>query len=304
MGATTGTTAVLVNAMAGRSLAESLDAQRLDQLFGAAGMEADLRFVEPADLPAALTELKQAGVKTIVVGGGDGTVNTAANLLRGSSAALGVLPLGTFNHFARDIGMPVALDQAVQALATGRVEAVDVVEIDGRVFVNNASLGVYPYIVRHRERVRQQLGLSKMTAMGYALLGALWRLPLLSIRVHLDGRDKFVRSPFIFVGNNRYTVEPVAVVGRKSLTEGVMSVFYPRRIGRLALLKIVFNALCGRMQRVPELEQRWTDAVIINTRRRMVKLAMDGEVATMRTPLEFRIRPRALKVIRPLERKS
>lgn len=273
--------------------------RRLAALLAQAGLEADVAWVDPGEIGATLERLRRAGARTIIVGGGDGTVNTAANVLIGSSTTLGVLPLGTFNHFARDLGMPIRLEKAVPALAAGMPEEIDVCEIDGRVFVNNASIGVYPYVVRQRERVRQQLGLSKLPAMGYALLGAFWRLPHLRLGVILDGEHRIVRAPFVFVGNNRYAVEPLAVVRRRSLSEGVLSVFYPRHIGRMALLRMVFKALLGRMQDMPELKQRWVREVTLGTRRRRVKVAMDGEVVTLYTPLRFRIRPRSLRVLRP-----
>ena len=294
-------TAVVINRQAGSIVVESPDVlrRRFAGLFQAAGLDAEIHWADPAAMADTLNRVKDAGAEAIVVGGGDGTLNTAANVLVDTPTALGVLPVGTFNHFARDLGMPVLLEEAAHALAEGRIETIDVGEVNGKVFINNASIGVYPHVVSRREMYREQLGLRKLPAMGYALLGAFWRLPVLQVWVQMDGERELIRASFVFIGNNRYDVEPLGFIHRRSLAEGGLGVFYPRRIGRLALFKIVFKTLLGRMQDLPELEKRWTRQVKIDARHGHVKLAMDGEVVTLETPLHFRIRRHALRVIRP-----
>jgi len=296
--------AVVINGSAGFCLAESPYAQqqRLAEYFVEAGLKAEIYWVEPPKLLSVIEDLKESGVDIIVVGGGDGTINGAANALVGTDVALGVLPLGTFNHFARDLGMPLPLEEAIRALAKGTVQSIDVGEVNGRVFVNNASIGIYTYAVRRRDIYRQQLGLGKLAAMGYALLGALWRLPVMRIWLQINGRREFMKTPFIFVGNNRYEAEPFAFLRRQSLSEGLLSVFYTRKMRRWTLFKIVFQTLLGRMQKAPELEKFWTEEVRIEINRKRLKLVMDGEVVPVQPPLMFHIRRRVLRVVTPAKR--
>ncbi|HXH02729.1 MAG TPA: diacylglycerol kinase family protein, partial [Candidatus Competibacteraceae bacterium] len=230
-----------------------------------------------------------------------GTLNSAANALVDSSIALAPLPLGTFNHFAKDLGVPLLLEQALDALAAGRIRSIDVGEINGRVFLNNASLGIYPYAVRRRELARQQLGLRKLPAMGYALLGALWRLPMMNVLLRADdGHQELFKTPFVFIGNNQYRIAALAAVQRETLDRGRLSLFYTRRIGRLQLMRIAASTLLGGARPAPELEMRLTEAVELRFRRRTIKLAMDGEVVRLATPLTVRSRRGALKVVVPV----
>lgn len=275
------------------------DPAALAQLFAAVGRKARVRHCEPATLRPTLTALRDAGPERVVVGGGDGTLSAAADVLAGSDTALGVLPLGTFNNFARDLGIPLETERAVSVLADGRIRVVDLGEVNGRVFINNASLGLYPYTVRRRLIYQRQYGLSKLPAMAYAMLGALWRLPTFRTWIMTEEHEIRVRTPFLFIGNNRYVLEPGALFRRLALTEGRLSVFYTRKRSRLGLLLTALQVLVGGPQRVPALEYRWVRQVRIQTHRAYLKLALDGEVVRQPCPLLFRIRPQALKVVCP-----
>lgn len=289
--------AVVVNCKAGRCLGGS--AENLAHLFDAAGLGAKIYWIEPQELLDVLRQLKASGVKTIIVGGGDGTMNTAANCLVGTDIALGVLPLGTFNNFARDLGMPLRPEQAIHALVEGSPQAIDVGEMNGRVFINNASLGIYPHIVRRREAYQNRLGWRKMHAMGYALWGIFWRLPVIKIWMEVNGERRFLKVPFIFLGNNRYDAQLFSYLRRESLTEGHLSVFYTPQLTRLALVKIVFKALFLRLREIVELERLWVVEAKIETRKKRLKVALDGESLPVETPLVFRSRPLSLRVIMP-----
>ena len=148
-----------------------------------------------------------ADADTVVFGGGDGTVSTGAAALAGGPKALGVLPLGTFNHFARDLGIPLELEDAVRTIAVGHVREVDVGEVNGRPFVNNSSIGLYPEMVRVRDELRRHHGMRKGTAMLGAAREVLRDPPFLRVDLRVLDDVARVRTPFVFVGNNRYEMD-------------------------------------------------------------------------------------------------
>lgn len=293
--------AVVVNARAGAHLSDGprIGQRRLAAVFADIGLKPELHWVDSTELADTLRRIKAREIDTIVVGGGDGTLNMAAALLADTPVKLGILPLGTFNHFARDLRIPLELKAAVRVLRQGVLRVVDVGEVNGRVFLNNASVGMYPYAVRRRNFYQQHLGLPKLPAMGYALLGVFWRLPMLKVWLQTEGKQEFIKTPFIFLGNNLYGVNPITGIYRQTLNEGRLSIFYTRRESRLTLIKIAIKTLLGRIRETPELEMLVTEAVTIKTHNKQLRLAMDGEITMLEPPLQFRIRPQALRVIVP-----
>src|SRR2546425_5534576 len=203
----TGTIPVILNATSGPGHSPE-EAERLQRAFRNAGLKASVRVARSGEQIVALTRRAiQDRPPLLVAGGGDGTLNAVANLVRGTATALGILPLGTLNHFAKDLGVPLELDQALHTIATGRRIAVDVGEVNDRAFINNSSLGIYPDIVRERTRLQRRFGHRKRAAMIWATLAALNRLPLLTMRLQLEDRDFACRAPFVFIGNNEYLME-------------------------------------------------------------------------------------------------
>ena len=155
-----------------------------------------------------------------MAGGGDGTINAVAGALAGRDTALGVLPIGTLNHFARDVGIPLNLEAAVRILFTGQVKKVDVGEVNGRVFVNNSGIGLYPRIVRVREEA-QRRGHVKWVAFLLAVGSVMRRYSLVSVRLRSEETHAAARgTPFVFVGNNRYEIAGLEIGTRSSLNSG------------------------------------------------------------------------------------
>lgn len=292
---------VVINGTAG-ALRDGTARTALEQLFSDAGVTIQLHQPAPDQLTGVLTDLAKSRPDVIVVGGGDGTLSTAANILAGTNICLGILPLGTFNHFARDLNIPQDLNEAIANIATNHRITIDIGEINGRLFINNASMGFYPYAVRKREQVRREFGLSKLPAMGLALLGLLWHLPVFRIRLSIDDRDHdTVTTSFLVLGNNHYEAEPLGTVKRQALDQGGLSVFFTRRARRIDLLMVVLRLLIGKLEKSPELDEYWTEQIEITLKRRRkrLKIALDGEVTTMTSPLSARIRRQALSVIAP-----
>jgi diacylglycerol kinase family enzyme len=291
------TVLVLLNRQAGSGMSEV--AASLRAAFRRRGVEADLRSVRGPELTAAARRAATEGYEAIVAGGGDGTVSAVAAGLLGSDVPLGVLPLGTLNHFARDAGLPLELDRAIETIARGAVRRVDVGEVNGRTFLNNSSLGLYPRLVRGRERLRREAGLGKWMAMLVALLAGFRRFPLLHVRVEVDGRP-LARSetPFVFVGNNRYATDRLRLGGRKRLDEGVLTLFLAGVRSRFGFLRLavrsLFSGQAPRGLHTEPIAEVW-----VESRRRRLRVALDGEVTRMRPPLCYRTRPGALALLAP-----
>ena len=287
---------VLLNATSGGGNDAAL-ATRIAGLFERAGASADVRLVHGgADLGDALQAAIARRPDVIAAGGGDGTVSTVAAALVDGSIALGVLPLGTLNHFAKDMKLPLGLDAAVEVVARGATRRIDVGEVNGRVFINNSSLGLYPDIVRDREQQRR-LGRGKWPALLWATLGALKRFPFLGVRLSVDGKPGVRRTPFVFVGNNVYLMEGFAIGERARLDSGCLSLYVAQRPGRLRLLLLALRALVGKLEQARDFDALRAAEIDIESKRRRLRVATDGEITVMTPPLRYRIRAASLAVV-------
>jgi diacylglycerol kinase family enzyme len=288
---------VLLNAASGGGNDIAL-ADRIGALFEAAGAIAEVQLVHGGgELDAALRAAIERKPDAIVAGGGDGTVGTVAAALAGGTIALGVLPLGTLNHFAKDMRLPLELDAAVTRIAGGATCRIDVGEVNGRVFINNSSLGLYPDIVRERERQQRRLGRGKWLALAWASFGALRRFPFLSVRLSADGEARLRRTPFVFIGNNVYAMEGFAMGGRERLDAGCLSLYVTQRAGRWRLLLLALRALFGKLEQARDFDALRAAEIEVESRHRRLRVATDGEITLMTPPLRYRCRPASLLVV-------
>lgn len=291
--------ALIVNGSAGSGHDEQA-ARALHGKFAAAGMHAAVTLAKSgAEMAAAARQALEDGKQVVVAGGGDGTINAVASVMAGSGIAFGVLPLGTLNHFAKDLGIPLALDEAILNVAQGRRKLVDVGEVNEQIFLNNSSLGLYPDIVRDREKQQRRLGRGKWLAACWASIAALRRYPFLSVRLTVDGQQHARRTPFVFIGNNEYTMQGFSIGARARLDGGTLSLYVAQRPGRLGLIRLAWRALWGRLAQERDFDVLLAHAMEIDTRHKRMRVATDGEVTLMSTPLRYRIRPGALTVIVP-----
>lgn len=276
---------------------------KLGRLLRAHGREGCiLRTGEGVDLRELLAGNHVGEDAIVVAAGGDGTVNAVAAELVGTGRTLGVLPLGTLNHFAKDLGLPLDLEEAVQTVAHGRVAKVDVGEVNGRVFVNNSGLGIYPQVVAGREAEQERRGTGKWAAFARATLHAFRRYPFLSLRVHLEGEERLLKTAFVFVGNNEYEVTGMNLGKRACLNSGRLGFYVANRTGRFGLLRLAFRALVGRLNQARDFEAFCIDEARIESKKHSLLVSTDGEVTRMALPLHYRIRPGALRVLVPAEK--
>ena len=290
---------VIVNAGSGGGNDAAL-IERLGGLLENAGLRSEIVLARGGEeIAAAVADALSKAPRMIVAGGGDGTVSSVAARLVDGDIALGVLPLGTLNHFAKDLGVPLELADAVGVLAEGRVGRIDVGEVNGRVFVNNSSLGLYPEIVRDRERQQKRLGRGKWPALLRASLAALRRYPFLTVSLQIDGVETRRRTPFVFIGNNEYAMEGFSIGARARLTEGRLSLYVAQRPGRWRLLQLAVRAFLGRLRQARDFDVALATEIVVRSGRHRLHVATDGEVTAMTPPLNYRVRPASLAVMQP-----
>lgn len=291
-----------INARAGNGHTQEL-AGRIAAAFTSHGLRAKVLLADSGeDMLAAARQAVRDKIGIVAVGGGDGSVNAVASVLIADAncrSALGVLPLGTLNHFARDLNIPLALEDAIANIAHGRRIRVDSGEVNGVAFINNSSLGLYPDIVREREKQQARLGRGKWLAFTWAAMGALKRYPFLRVRLHIDGQEHWRHTPLVFIGNNEYLMHGLDIGKRSSLTNGKLSLYVCHHTGRLGLLRLAVNALFGRLREARDFDALTASDIQIDTHKKRLLVATDGEVTIMQTPLQYRIRPASLEVIVP-----
>ena len=294
---------VLVNraggaaAAAGDALADSITAA-----FADAGATADVQLVA-ADKIAGAVRKAAATAKRLVVGGGDGTMGCVAQALaERPDIELALLPLGTLNHLARDLGIPSVLEEAAALAATGTTVPVDVAVVNGHRFVNNASVGLYPFMVRRRDDARQRTGLPKWLATLPAAWAALSRLPHHRLRIDMGEGAKPLITSLLFIGNNLYALETGSVGTRASLADGLLSIFAVAHRNRLGLVWFALRALFGRADRRADFVAIGESATLtVHSTGQSIEIALDGEVRRLKSPLKFEVDLGALKIVAPGE---
>jgi diacylglycerol kinase family enzyme len=207
--------------------------------------------------------------------------------------------LGTLNHFARDLGIPLDLDEAAQLIGKGKARPIDVAEVNGRIFVNNSAIGLYPLMVIDRELQQKRLGRSKRLAMLVASVRTLARFNHYRLTLTVNDERARVDTPLLFIGNNDYRIDLRAPGRRESLEDGRLSVFVMRKKTRRGLIAATIRALLGRTRRNDMVRLEDVQRLQVASRRSHLIISVDGEVETMTGPLDYRVRKGALAVIAP-----
>lgn len=289
---------VLINRAGGTaaSLGDGLEGA-VRAAFADTGREILLELLEPGEMAVAIG--RHASAPVIVVGGGDGTLGNAAQALRGTRGAMAVLPLGTRNHLARTLGIPLDLNEAARVAVTGGRRRIDLGRAGRRLFVNNVSIGLYPRLVRERDKRELPKWLGTIPAA--------WQV-LRTMRSHhyalsVDGQPRVVRTPLLFIGNNHYSLEPGSLGERDFLDDGALSLCAVRAEGPLQLLWLAFKVLVGLSSAdadfVDLAEAKSITVEAVGSGRAEIGVAVDGEVTRMALPLHLDILPSALGVVAP-----
>ena len=181
----------------------------------------------------------------------------------------------------------------------GKEVAVDLGSINGEIFVNNSSIGLYPHIVKQRESQQHRLGRSKWHAAFWATVRSFRLSPLIEVRTIVDGREIVERTPFVFIGNNVYEMNLYQIGARKKMDEGNLFVYALTEGSRRRLLRFMAKTLTGRAKQGEDFRGGTIDSITLTTHRKKIAVARDGEVGYMMTPLEYKILPGALRVLVP-----
>jgi len=288
---------VIVNREGGAAAAagDSLQPQ-LEAAFAKAGADINLRMVAGADV----FDTVRGAQGRVVVAGGDGTMACAAQAMKDVDLELAILPLGTLNHLARDLNIPRDIAEAAHLATHGVASAVDVAQVNGRRFVNNASIGLYPFMVRNRDDQRDRRGWPKWLATVPAAWAALARLPHHRLRIDMGEGMQHLVTPLLFVGNNPYDLDAGKVGMRESLTDGRLSVFAVARRSRKGLIWFALRALAGKADRAADFVAIGDcEELVVHSSGSSIEIALDGEVTRLDSPLRFKVEPGGLRIVIP-----
>ena len=295
----------VINAAAGSSDADA-KRQVIEAALQAAGRQGKLLFSDPASLARVANQAAALAVATgtaVVAVGGDGTLNTVAQAAHALSCPMGVVPQGTFNYFARTHGIPSDPTEATRQLLQWSPWPVQVAAINDRVFLVNASLGLYPDLLEDREAYKARFGRSRWVAFwaaGITLLRAQRRLRL---RIEQGSAVRDVKALTLFVGNNRLQLEQLGVEPEQAMRAGYITAVMLRPIGTLSMLRLMLHGAMGTLGEAQSVEHFEFDHLVVRPTlvpgRRGVKVAFDGEVTRLRAPLDFRVLTQPLYLLKP-----
>jgi YegS/Rv2252/BmrU family lipid kinase len=290
---------VLLNRGGGAVADDSEIAGKVAAALAKAGVEAEVELIEGGDCAARCKALAERGDNLVIVGGGDGTISAAASALIGTETKLGILPLGTLNHFARDLAIPADVDEAAALIAKGSVRQVDVAEMNERIFINNSAIGLYPLMVVDRDVQRKRLGRSKRLAMLVASIRTLARFNHQRLTLTVNDEKARVDTPLLFVGNNNYRIDLGAPGQRESVEDGELCVMVMRKKTRTGLIAASIRALFDRSRPDDMAYLAGVERLRVDSGRSQLAVSLDGEVVSSAPPLQYRIRKKALRVIAP-----
>ncbi len=258
-----------------------------------AGLGRELHFVERAGgqpLPALAAEAAaaaRASGAVVIAAGGDGTVSTVAAACFLQSVPLGVIPTGTFNYFAREWGVPEEPADALLAALGGVRVQVDVGFVNGRLFINNASFGLYPRLIRERESTKARLGRRRWVA-GLAALGSMLGVQRrFAVSLEADGVRQIHRATMVFVGNNALQLQQLGLEVADCISQGRLAVVVQPPLGRLRRLRQILLGLLGLLNQEAALERSCATTLVVDSKRRLIELAIDGELCRLPSPLVF-----------------
>jgi YegS/Rv2252/BmrU family lipid kinase len=266
----------------------------LEEAASEAGLEV-VRVTHELDCGSLIRDRMREGTCLFVAAGGDGTINAVIQPLVHTDAVLGVIPLGTYNHFARDLDIPLAWRDALDVAIGGVTMSIDAGRINERFFVNNISMGLYPELVARREEKGRDY--PRWKARLYAALATLRKYPHIAVTLESEHHQEVVRTHVLMISNNSYDLSRLGIQApRPALHEGRLSVYWLPDVPRLALTRFVAHYLTGRVRDTPGFRSFRTSRVKVDSSKHHLHLGVDGEVVTMDTPLVITTLPQSLSV--------
>lgn len=232
----------------------------------------------------------------VVAAGGDGTLNAVAAKLKGTHIPMGILPLGTFNYVARLLNIPLDLIEAAQVIATGTTRAVHVAQINQHIYLNNASLGLYPLFIQKRERYNQYLGRLPLHAYTSGLDVLIRDRKELKLKIAVDGKLYPLKTPLIFFGNNQLQLSELNLRIAQAAEQGKVAGVVVAKSDKLTLFKILWQMIQGKLDQASDIYSFAADQVVIHSTQTQLTVAIDGEIVKMRPPLHISVQKNALNI--------
>lgn len=255
-----------------------------------------------AEVCQAAAEAARGNDDLIVAAGGDGTISAVSSALVGTNKTLGVIPSGTFNFFARKLKIPLDQEEAIRTLANGRTTDVNIGEVNGKVFINNSSIGLYPAALREREKAYRKFGRKRLIAYIAGAVALLRRRRhVMRLRLSADGQERGLKSQFVFVCNNQDQLDFYRIRGGSCVANGALAIYTAPPLSPLQIARLGVHMLARRLDRTDDYEAQCARDLWVDTRRPEVEVAIDGERMTLPTPLHFRMHSQALRVRMPIE---
>jgi diacylglycerol kinase family enzyme len=289
---------VIMNRNSGADNKEALIGE-IETAFTAHGWKVEFVLAGRRDLRRQTQQAVSQAPGTIVVAGGDGTINTVASACVEANRPLGLVPAGTFNYVARNLGVPTEVSEAVAVIVNGQVRDVDIGEINGRIFLNNAGIGLYAQMLEQREHDKRRFGRSRMVAFLSGMRCLLRLHPLFAVELVADGQMDRHLTTTLFFGCNALQLEHFNASAAECLRHQKLAVLSLKLRSRWEVTVAAFVGLMGRLDSVNTTNAFCASTVRVQTRRRVLKVAIDGEVVLLRSPLDVTLRLDALHVFAP-----
>jgi diacylglycerol kinase family enzyme len=273
--------------------------REIETAFTAHGWRVEFVLAGRGDLYSRTQQTVAQAPGAIVVAGGDGTINAVASACVQANRPLGILPAGTFNYVARNLGVPTEVSQAVSVIVNGHVRHLDIGEINGRIFLHNAGFGLYTQMLERRERDVRRFGRSRMIAFLSGMLSLLSAHPLFAVDLMADGLTERHLTTTLLFGCNPLQMEEVSVAAAECLRQQKLAVLSLKLRSRWEAIVAACAGLIGRLDKVDTTDVFCASSVRVQTRRRALKVVIDGEIVMLRPPLDVSLRPGALQVLAP-----
>ncbi len=251
-----------------------------------------------SDITALVKEAASQGYTAVIAGGGDGTLNAVAQGLNGAAVPMAIIPIGTLNHLARDLSVPLEANRAIDALENSRDLTIDLGEVNGRVFLNNSIIGLYP-AYRFARDSRERRGWAKWRAIASAILSVFRRRPTLTLSLVADGRQLERKTPYILIANNEHCMVGYQLGHRDRINQGRLWVYIMRPLSRMGMIRLALSLLIGTFDKREDFEVFPAQSLRVTSHRKQMGVAIDGDIVRFSTPLEYRSLPGALHVLAP-----
>lgn len=290
---------VILNAKSGSQKADETR-QLLKKVFAAGERPFHISMASGAKLCQLADEKAATDCEVLVAGGGDGTICCVAEAALKAGKSLGVIPLGTFNYFAKNLGIPLDPTEAARVILKGEKARASVLDLDGRLILNNASIGIHPAVLLKRRQLYRRWGRNQMSAYLSVVLTAFQEAPSLRVRLGTEEEEVVRETPLVMVCSNQFQMEEFALAGKECLAEGKFALYVARMPGRATIFRLGLRALFRQLRAGTDYEVFCCSDVTIETlRRRRLRAAVDGELEELESPLRFRLSEAELCVLAP-----